>query len=160
MITKAEYLGTVREMIEDHGRMIQIAFPSDAGKVSEDEFANACFCYTIGNHLKGFPELLIIGPFQPVTLVTPLLNSLSDEMIGRGRSFEHGELVQRGMPIAIVDTCMRVRMELTTVATAFFSSPDYGVMQVVLCDPQGRLPWDDGCAAPYSLIKIWRRLDA
>ena len=47
------------------------------------------FAYTIGNALKGLPELLMIG-----TRMGGPLNDLSEKMLGRGRAFDDGEIVR------------------------------------------------------------------
>jgi len=59
------------------------------------------FAHTIGNALKGLPELLIIGTHKGA-----LLDDLSQKMIERGRAFDDGELVSLGgkFPVKIITT--------------------------------------------------------
>ena len=49
-----------------------------------------------GNHLRGLPELLVIGVSRG-----EFLNFLSDKMIERGRAFDDGEVVSlRGLLVS------------------------------------------------------------
>lgn len=68
-------------IIARYGRTIIGVGGGDAGEPP--------FSYSIGNHLKGLPELLIIGSCQ-----APYLNEMSRLMIARGRPFDEGELVK------------------------------------------------------------------
>jgi hypothetical protein len=51
-----------------------------------------------------------------------------------------------------------VKDEFMVQATAVLGNRDYRVMQVVFCDREGRLPWEEGCAEPYRNVKIHRKL--
>jgi hypothetical protein len=79
----------------------------------------APFAYTIGNELKGLPELLLIG----VSRKAGLLNVLSDMMIERGTRFADGELVDLGgkHPVKIINA--------------------NAMAQSRIHDPSKRLPW-------------------
>ena len=68
-------------IIARYGRTIIGVGGGDAGEPP--------FSYSIGNHLKGLPELLIIGSCQ-----APYLNEMSRLMIARGRPFDEGVLVK------------------------------------------------------------------
>jgi Domain of unknown function (DUF4262) len=113
------------------------------------------FSYTIGNHLKNLPELLIIGSSEAF-----YLNHLSRLMITRRRSFDDGELIQLlplSLPLALVRVDDRIVWdEYTVQAGVYFGDNDYAVMQAVRSDKQGRFPDQSGCDPPWSLFPILR----
>jgi hypothetical protein len=142
----------VMENIARTGRHIMGVFPTGA----EDDPINAAFQYTIGNSLKKMPELLIVGMYDDLYAI----NALSQLMIVRGRKFEDGEVVSLGGPFAVcvVDASEDVKRRFTIQVARQLCIEDagYAVMQVVLPDKRGRFPWQIGCAAPFSKVKVWR----
>ena len=107
------------------------------------------FAYTIGNALKGLPELLIIG-----TIKGELLNDLSEKMLDRGDAFDDGELVSLGgkFPVKIITADDgRAQRDFTIQAGQYLGREDYAVQQVLVCDRSGHYPDDPQCQAPYSL---------
>lgn len=141
------YMRKARDNIATHGRTV-ICVPGE-------------FAYTVGNSMRPepLPELLVMGPFDPRTLMV-LLNVASDEMVKRGRPLEEGK-VELGAPLPTyaLPTDPLVKKEVTLQVRNFHDGP-YDVMQLVLCDPTGLYPWDPGCAPSYRDVKVWRRLDA
>jgi hypothetical protein len=136
--------------IASTGRSVLCIFPTEEG--------GEAFSYSVGNCLKGLPELLVLG-MRPMPAVA-LINELSQEMIDRGRKFDDGEVFSLGgpCPICIVDAAESVKADYTIQAGHLVGGRDYGVMQIVLPDPAGKFPWDEGCAEPYSTTKVMRRL--
>lgn len=139
----------VLDNIARTGRHIMWVFPDPEG--------GEVFSYTIGNSLRGLPELLWLGRYDPKTVVW-LLNELSERMVRRRGSFRDGEIVDLGgaQPICVVEASDEVK-ERFTIQVANFANGDYSVLQVVMPDKEGRFPWDDGCADPYARQKIYRR---
>ena len=79
---------------------------------------------------------------------------LADMQRERGRALVHGEVISLGegaMPLYIMDANRdsRTRTLFTIQAGQYLDTEDYHVLQVVLPDPQGRWPWEPGCARPY-----------
>jgi hypothetical protein len=114
------------------------------------------FSYTIGNHKADLPELLVIG-LEPRT-AGQLLNWMSDEMKKRGQSFENGELVNWGgegkLALKFVRAGRKARDEYTIQATRYLETEDYGLMQILVPDTEGRYPDEPGCAPPYGTVPV------
>ena len=112
------------------------------------------FAYTIGNWLRGLPELLIIG-----TIKGALLNNLSQKLIERGAAFEEGELVNLGgkFPVKIVTADQRAQRDYTIQAGQYHGTEDYPVQQVLACDRSGHFPDDPACQPPYSTLPMFNR---
>lgn len=150
-MTIREFVAKITSDVEKHGRSCLGVFP---GSGSTDP--NDAFVYTIGNQCRDLPELLIVGLCQD----HGILNAASELMIERGRAFDDGEVISIGgaFPFCVIDAADDVKARYTLQATSFSGGADYRVMQIVLCDRQGRFPWDEDCAKPYADVKVWRRL--
>lgn len=138
------------DIIDKTGRCCTTVFGPDA---------NSAFTYTTGNYLVGLPEVIVFGLVG--AHASAMLIELSEKMIERGRAFDDGEDVDLGgrFPLhvlAATDAGVREHLVLTR---RFAGSRTFSVMQAVVCDLEGRLPWDEGCASPYRDVKIWRRCD-
>jgi hypothetical protein len=109
------------------------------------------FTYTIGNAEHGLPELLIIGDFPP-HISAALLNDLGAKMREDGRPLPQG-LVDIGwsVPVKIRIAGPAARSRFTIQAGQYYGHDTYGVLQVMVCDPQGRFPGDDGCDPRYDV---------
>lgn len=132
------------------GRSCMGVFPDE----TSTDPANDAFVYTIGNALKGFPELLIVGLFDD----RGILNRMSEVMIERGRAFDDGEFVEFGGSFSLpaIEAADVVKERYTVQATRFLRRHDYRVMQIVLCDKAGLFPWQPGCAKPYADVVVHR----
>lgn len=135
----------IEKMIKDHGRIIIGVF----GDEEEPPFQ-----YTIGNHDKSLPELVLIGSSDD----THILNAMSDIMIGRKGPFRDNELVSLGgqYPLKVIKAHQVAKDEYTFQATNYYGHNDYVVMQVLLCDHNGYFPGDAQCAKPYSTCPLLR----
>ena len=146
-ITNREFHLVTAEHIARQGRSI-IGVCSCAG---DEGFP---FSYTIGNYIKGLPELLIIGSGS-----APYLNDLSRLMIAAGKPFEDGEMIHLLMltlPLKMIRASAIAQEEYTIQAGQYFGHENYAVMQAVLPDKEGRFPGEEGCQPPYSLFPILR----
>jgi hypothetical protein len=143
-MTHAEFYENVQRKIDEHGRSVVSVFPSPT---------SLAFAYTIGNHLKNLPELLIVINLHPEQSVM-LLNEWSEQMIERGREFADGELIRASPEDDLMVRAAHCRPEAksryTVQAGQFFEHEDYRVTQIILCDPKGRFPGDPHCARGYS----------
>jgi hypothetical protein len=135
-----EFYAEMREIIREHGRHI-------LGVFNCEDTTGPEFAYTIGNHDKGLPELLVIG-----TPKGGFLNDLSLIMINRGEQFADGEIVDIGgrFPVKVVDANPAVRDEFTIQAGQYYGTEDYAVQQVLIPDREGRFPGDPNCDEPYK----------
>lgn len=136
--------------IRESGRQIIGVFPSESG--------DHAFGYTIGNSLKGYPELLLIGWCDEA--MQGILDTLSEKMIERGHAFTDGELVDVGGKYALKIIACReeAKDEYTIQAGVYYGSKAYDVMQVVIPDPQGKFPGEAECQEPLASLPVMRRL--
>jgi hypothetical protein len=140
-----KFYKSVTETINRVGRII-IGVPGD-----ED---GPGFSYTIGNHLKGVPELLVVGHSH-----ADFLNGLSVLMCATGKAFEDGKTINMGgrTPVKVIRANAAVRDEYTVQAGEYFGHQDYAVMQVLIPDKHGRFPGEDGCEEPYASVPVFRQ---
>src|SRR6266852_1690057 len=134
----------VRHHIDTHGQhlrrvLLKEGDPDDA----------LPFVYTIGNHERGLPELLLIGFVEPNFL--SILNRLGEIQRERKIGFRHAELVDLGgtFPVRIVDAGAVGRDKYAVQVSVFYGTDDYQVRQVLISDRAGRFPDDPECDAPY-----------
>ena len=148
-MTNSPFENEIRENIERDGRFIM--------GVGATEPGDQWFYYTVGNHCRGLPELLMIGPSNRG--VGGVLDDLSEAMIKQGRAFSDGETVSLGgkFPVKVIAADFdKADRDYTVQAGAYFEEP-YDVMQVVPPDREGRYPDDPLCTEPYRSVPILRR---
>ena len=112
------------------------------------------FAYTVGNHIKDLPELLIVGTHDG-----SCLNDLSQMMIENGRPFLDGEIVRIGgarLPVKVIRAGRAAHSDYTIQAGEYHGHDDYAVMQVLIPDKEGRYAGDAGCQEPYSGFPVLR----
>ena len=111
------------------------------------------FHYTVGNHSRGKPELLVLGNFDP-SQITWLLNDLSSRM--RERSFDNDEMINLGGKgnLWIINAKESVKEDFTVAVGTHYKTQDYSVQQVIICDENGNFP--PNCEEPYCDIPILR----
>lgn len=139
-----EFRETIRANIVKHGRSIQAV-----GGTEQDAPGTQPFMYTVGNHGRGFPELLIVGIDKAA--FGGVLNRLSEIQIQRNKAFEDEELVSVGgqFPLRIIDTGEIGHKDYAYFARIYYDSDSVEVRQVLLPDTKGRWPDTPGCDAPY-----------
>lgn len=112
------------------------------------------FIYTIGNALKGHPELLVIGFGGPH--IAEILNLLSDEALDADKPWVGGQVhmppwvESQTLRVKFVTPRYSVREEYTIQAGQYLGREDYPVLQVVLSDGEGRFPGDPLCDKDFS----------
>src|SRR5215468_10268600 len=113
----------IEETIDKYGWQSIGVFP-DAKSADP---VNEAFSYTIGNADKGLPELLFIGSYSEA--VGCMLDSLSREMIDRGRPLKDGEFVDIGgkHPVYVCKANDSVKDKFMVQATNC-NGHDYDVM--------------------------------
>jgi hypothetical protein len=141
MMDAQEYYRIVQKNIETAGQHVQ--------EVGGDENTPP-FLYTIGNHGKNLPEILLIGASGKA--FWGILNDLGRIMRERGRAYENGELVDLGgsFPIKMIDVPATVNDKFALQAGRYYETEDYRVQQAVMCDTKGRYPGDKGCDPAYN----------
>jgi hypothetical protein len=137
----------IRQDIAAYGqRMMGVMRTADA----PPEFVP--FTYTIGNHERGLPELLLIGNFDH-GVVGYLLNTLGKQQRDRGKAFEPDELVDTGgeFPVKMMLPDLDVvRRDFTIQVGQYYRHEGYQVLQVLLCDKQGRYPGHPDCKPLFA----------
>ena len=95
------------------------------------------FVYTIGNHERGLPELLLIGDNDAV--YCQILNILGETQRQRGRAFDLGELVDFSAmyPALVGDGGRRGRQEYAVQASVYYGTENFRVQQIFLSDSNG-----------------------
>ena len=142
----------IARTIAEYGRQIMCV---------EGDHKSAAFYYSIGNLLRGAPELLIIGNFEHKA-AAKIINVLSDQMLEAGRRYTNGQRVNPfdgTHDMQVWDTTPIAKMQYTRQVTEFLKSlegtpglpTDYTVQQVVLPDPKGRYPTDKRCHRRYRV---------
>ena len=132
------YLGEVRQIIAEHGVMIQ--------GVAEGEDGESPFAYTVGLAAIDQPELIVFG----LDAVTShgILNSMAMTTIKENVRWLPGPSDQVfGGGVAALLIEVTDSREHLTVANAIFARPGQDplpALQAVYPDRQGRWPWEDG----------------
>lgn len=138
-----KYNEAIKQKIAEMGRVIVL---------QEGSKKERPYYYTIGNHEKGLPELLLIGKIQEdygVKILTDLSNVLNE----RGVAFADGEHYNMGGPhdVLIYNTTVVAQIQYTVQTGLYYGHKDYSVQQVVLPDPNGKYPTDKVCHRDYKV---------
>jgi hypothetical protein len=107
------------------------------------------FAYTIGNHRRQLPELLIIC--YDAKVAATILYKIGEIQAARGTAFADGEAVSFGasLPLLIREPVLElVRSDYMHQAGRFLETEEYAVRQVVLPDRKGRYPGHPQCDQP------------
>lgn len=139
MMSSAEFYREVKENIAQHGVHLQGVF---AGRDELPGFLP--FIYTIGMAERGLPELLVVGKF-PTKQVGALLNMLCEEMREKKEAPTPLKPMGGRFPLKCVWASGRAKTDYTIQAGRHLGHEEYAVMQVILCDFQGRYPGEPGC---------------
>lgn len=133
----------IRKNIEIRAQHVFAVFPDGARTPG--------FAYTIGNVIRGLPELLIIGSFPP-TFAATILNELGDKMREDGRPLPE-DLVDIAWtyPFKVRRAGPSARSRFTIQAGQYWRTEDYDVLQVMICDREGRYPGDEGCHPDFDV---------
>lgn len=111
------------------------------------------FVYTIGNALRGLPELLLISNFPP-RVAGGIVNDLGQRMRKAGRPLEGDIDVGGRFPVRVRSASAKARQAYTLQAGRYFRHEEYDVLQILLCDPKGVYPGEPGCEPGYDDIPL------
>lgn len=132
------------EKIEKHGQAL-ICVLAGEGENSPP------FIYTIGNAVRGLPELLLIGPLRP-ELSGQALSELGEKMRRDGKPLAEGLVdIEWSFPFKVRKAGPRAKDDYTNLAGQYLGREDYEVLQVMICDKEGRYPGDPGCAPALNV---------
>lgn len=128
--------------IESAGFAVQGVFATTEGHSS--------FCYTVGLTVRGWPELIVLGPTD---VGHPLLNRIVEYLDGIGEVPTAGDLPD------FMETGYRLRLRACTTRGDFPFSiahalyPDVVGLQVLMPDDQHRYPGEDGaCSLTWQKV--------
>jgi hypothetical protein len=146
------FFDNLEENIARTGRSVIGVFPTE--DEPDRNPPNGWFQYSIGNTLKGYPELLVIGFHDNGWLI----NMVSKRMIENKWTPPDGEKIDLGgkYPILAVHASPLVK-ERFTIQAGEYLCRHYDVIQLVVPDQRGRFPGEKGCAEPYSKVRVFRR---
>lgn len=109
------------------------------------------FLYTIGNALRGLPELLIVGNI-PLDIGCMILNVVGDHMRKSEKTLDEGFLdLDWTFPFKIRKCSDRAKEEYTVQCGQFLGREDYDVLQVMICDKAGKYPGEEGVDPRYDV---------
>lgn len=109
------------------------------------------FTYTIGNTDRGLPELLLIGDFSS-HIAAGLLNELGAKMREDGKPPATGLVaISWSIPVKVRQAGPLARSRYTIQVSEYLGHDRYSVLQVMVCDENGRYPGDAGCAPRYDV---------
>lgn len=136
----------IRDIIGAHGQFVQ-----RVNRSLGDPPGFLPFIYTIGNHERALPELLVVGLTADAFI--DLLNRLGKIQRERASSLRPGEIVSVGgkFPVRIGDGGKNARKEYAVQVGVFYRTDNFQVRQVLIPDQDGRWPDDPACKLPYSL---------
>lgn len=111
------------------------------------------FTYSIGNAINGLPELLLIGNF-PMQLAEMALNAVAEHQRNNGKPLDEGFLdIEWSFPFKIRKTSEAAKSGYTIQAGSYLGREDYDVLQVMICDKNGKYPGDEGCAPGFNVAQ-------
>lgn len=108
------------------------------------------FAYTIGNALAGLPELLLIGNLA-MEASASILNELSKRMADTKAPLRETESLGGQFPVRTRFCSSAAHDEWTIQAAVYLGHNEFQVMQVILCDPEGRYPGDAAIQSQYDV---------
>jgi hypothetical protein len=111
------------------------------------------FCYTIGNHEKGLPELLCIGNF-PMKVIGNILNIVGYRQREFNRAPAEGlYAIGHGyqLPVKIRKCGDRAKTDYTIQVGQYYNTEEYDVYQVILSDKNKLFPGDLGCSTIFDV---------
>ncbi len=134
--------------ISAFGQSVMGVFPT-----VDDPDTEIGFMYTIGNAEKHLPELLLIGNYG--NTAGHILNRLGETMrrtgvVPDGIVYPWGQ-VDDVKPVKCIPANETAKTDYTIQAGQYLERENYKVVQVILCDKEGRFPGDPGCEPEYEV---------
>ena len=113
---------------------------------------NPPFAYSVGQHAKGLPELIVFG--IPPAFAAPLLYQMAAHLEAEhaaGRTVGPGNVDLEGyqLPTALIEVPVEAARQYATVADEF-SEGQATYLQAVWPDRAGLFPWQPGFDTNYS----------
>lgn len=105
------------------------------------------FSFSIGNHIRGLPELIMLGNL-PADIIMMTLNLVSEKQEAEGA--KEGVL-DIGFTLPVKVRFANNPFDLMTEAIEWLGTKDFRVMQVLIPDKQGKYADEEGCEAPYNV---------
>jgi hypothetical protein len=141
-----DYIKRARELIAQHGWMVQAVLPDEN---------QPSFSYTVGLSQAPFyhPEIFLVG-FHP-DQARPLLN-VAGSHVKSGLRFDRttfSDQIIEGNPTCFRPIKSRSAIRNSNAGRAILGRAFDGV-QLILPDAEGRFPWEDGCDPSYATMQM------
>jgi hypothetical protein len=140
-MSPSDFYAAIDENIHHSGQHLQAVFPG---------VDSPGFIYTIGNALQGLPESLLIGNFVPHT-TGPILNLLSARMRAARAPLEGDVDFGARFLARVRRASVAARQHYTLQASRYLGHEEYDVLQLLLCDPHGVYPGENGCEPDFDV---------
>lgn len=140
--------------------MFQQQIQSNIDRVGQHVFGasptspgDEAFLYTVGNALRGLPELLIVGNI-PLEMGCMILNVIGDHMRKNERAPDEGLLdLDWSFPFKIRKCSDLAKEEYTIQCGQFLGRENYDVLQVMICDKSGKYPGEENVDPRYDVSR-------
>lgn len=105
------------------------------------------FAFSIGNHIRGLPELIMLGNF-PADIFLATLNLLSEKQEAEGVQLG---IVDLGFLLPVKVREASNPFDLMPEAIEWLGTKEFRVLQVMIPDKQGKYSDEHGCEPPYNV---------
>lgn len=131
--------------IEDYGISVQGVFPT-----KDDD--GPLFSYTIGMTLVSKPEIILFDfdLEDACRLLNCVWDGLEHAELETGKAIDFDGYLS--MALFFMDIPDEAAKEYACGAYNYF--PEAKAVQMILPDVEGRFPWQEGCAKPFSAQKL------
>lgn len=139
---KLDFNTAIARNIEQAGQHLWGIFDPDGEKPA--------FCYSVGNALVGLPELLLIAN-MPQHFQGRILNEIAEHQRQTGKPLEEGLLdIDWTFPFKIRKCTDAAKAKFTVQTGHYLGREDYDLLQVMICDPEGKYPGEEGVQPEYD----------
>lgn len=147
----------IQKHIDKSGQHLIAVF--DAGPGNHVPFP---FVYTIGNHAKGWPELLILCPGNGwLDNMGQILNRTHWLVKERGAPYQSGDIFKlhpaSTCPLKVREVGAYAKAEYCVQAGQWWQTQDYRLQQLLIPDTAGKFPDEEGCMEEWARIPVLGR---
>lgn len=106
------------------------------------------YMYTIGLRARGQPELIFVGEASPD--MGGLINKICESLKLHIRFHDNMRVgIGTRHPFKLLTVGMKAKSQMQHCA-AYWKTLDFDVMQIIMCDKEGRWPGDPDCSEPFA----------
>lgn len=111
-------------------------------------------CYTVGLHSLGYPELIMVG--LNMDAGQSILNDAAQQVIDSGSARQSGDVLDKvaNLPLIVVEVDdIELLKEYSAMASNLYGLDQYRLQQIVMPDPVGKFPWDEGVDTHFLKVQ-------